>query len=134
MTSVLHVLDHSLPEQSGYASRSHSILEAQVDMGFDVRVLTGPKQTRNDLDQCRVGNVLYNRTHITGSKQRAGAAGQLQTILKTRRRIGELVEMDRPSVLHAHSPCLNGLAAMWLGIPLVYESEYQANSRADILR
>jgi PEP-CTERM/exosortase A-associated glycosyltransferase len=41
------------------------------------------------------------------------------------RRIREVVEQERPDLLHAHSPVLNALPALWvgrrLGIPVVYE-------------
>ena len=32
-----------------------------------------------------------------------------------------MIHEVRPDILHAHSPCLNGLAALGLGVPLVYE-------------
>jgi PEP-CTERM/exosortase A-associated glycosyltransferase len=41
------------------------------------------------------------------------------------RRIEEVVKIENPDLLHAHSPVLNALAALWvgrkLGIPVVYE-------------
>jgi hypothetical protein len=41
---VLHVLDHSLPVQSGYAFRSAAIIREQRRMGWETVQLTGPKQ------------------------------------------------------------------------------------------
>ncbi len=41
---VLHVLDHSLPLQSGYTFRTRAILKAQQGAGMEVRGLTGLRQ------------------------------------------------------------------------------------------
>ena len=41
---ILHVLDHSLPVQSGYAFRSDSILREQRALGWETFHLTSPKQ------------------------------------------------------------------------------------------
>ena len=38
MTRILHVLDHSLPLQSGYTFRTRAILAAQIALGLDVRL------------------------------------------------------------------------------------------------
>jgi PEP-CTERM/exosortase A-associated glycosyltransferase len=41
------------------------------------------------------------------------------------KRIEEVIKIEKPDVLHAHSPILNGIPALWagykLGIPVVYE-------------
>src|SRR5215470_7662026 len=42
--TVLHVLDHSLPIQSGYSYRSWSIVQFQRRFGLRPVVLTSPKQ------------------------------------------------------------------------------------------
>ena len=41
MTRVLHVLDHSLPLQSGYTFRTRAILKAQKAAGIEVQAITG---------------------------------------------------------------------------------------------
>ena len=41
MTRILHVLDHSLPLQSGYTFRTRAILKAQQAAGLEVRGITG---------------------------------------------------------------------------------------------
>jgi len=44
---------------------------------------------------------------------------------QTRQRLDEVIEAERPDILHAHSPMLNGLPALWArrrhGLPVVYE-------------
>ena len=44
---VLHLLDHSLPVQSGYAYRSDAILNALVAHGIETVQMTGPKHDAN---------------------------------------------------------------------------------------
>jgi PEP-CTERM/exosortase A-associated glycosyltransferase len=46
---------------------------------------------------------------------------QVEVIRSLRRRLREVIALERPDILHAHSPCLNALAARNLGLPLVYE-------------
>ena len=41
---ILHVLDHSLPLQSGYVFRSLGILGTQRDFGWETIHVTGPRQ------------------------------------------------------------------------------------------
>ena len=41
---ILHILDHSLPLQSGYTFRTRAIVKAQLAMGWEVACLTGRRQ------------------------------------------------------------------------------------------
>ena len=43
---VLHVLDHSIPLQSGYTFRTRAILEEQRALGWQTTQLTGPKHNQ----------------------------------------------------------------------------------------
>ena len=43
MVRILHVLDHSIPLQSGYTFRSRAILQEQRALGWETLQLTGPK-------------------------------------------------------------------------------------------
>src|SRR3546814_9609051 len=45
---ILHLLDHSLPLQSGYSFRTVGILAAQLKRGWDTVQMTTPKQYRFD--------------------------------------------------------------------------------------
>jgi len=51
----------------------------------------------------------------------AGPAGQLQVVRLLRRRLRTVIAAEQPDLLHVHSPCLNGLAALGSGVPLLYE-------------
>lgn len=120
-TRVLHVLDHSLPEQSGYASRSHAMLTALTEMGVHVEAITSPKHGASAADSELIDSVRYLRTGTGEATAVRGVAGQLRTVLATRHRARRYLTTDGADLVHAHSPCLNGLAAMALGRPLLYE-------------
>src|SRR5690606_10428748 len=114
---VLHILDHSLPIQSGYAFRSASILETMRTLGIEVLAITSPKHD-SGVETC-VNGIRYERAWRGPLGE--GIGGQLRSIMDTRRAVRRLIRSFRPDVIHAHSPCLNGLAALGLRIPVVYE-------------
>jgi len=51
--------------------------------------------------------------------------GEIRLMISLARRIREVIELEKPDILHAHSPILNAIPALWvggkLGIPVVYE-------------
>jgi PEP-CTERM/exosortase A-associated glycosyltransferase len=119
---ILHVLDHSLPEQSGYSFRSHAILLEQRNLGWEIVAVTSPKQGRTAARLEAVDGVDYHRTgEASGWLGRLPAFDQLEVIRQLRRRLKELIVATRPDLVQAHSPSLNALAALGLGPPLVYE-------------
>ncbi|MEZ5974032.1 MAG: glycosyltransferase, exosortase A system-associated [Planctomycetota bacterium] len=130
---ILHVLDHSLPLQSGYVYRTLGILGAQRAMGWRTFHLTSPKQGqygRPDADgQClqemEEGWHFFRTPQRYGSTGRLAGRGNLSSMLSTHKRLLEVIEEVQPDLVHAHSPMLNGLPAVWagrkLGVPVVYE-------------
>lgn len=119
--NVLHVLDHSLPQQSGYAFRSHAIVTELARAGVDVRPLTGPKHGASALAVEHVDGMDYERAEFAEGARVDGPLGQLNTIRIARRAIKRRMAPGGVDLVHAHSPCLNGLAALGTGVPLVYE-------------
>ncbi len=121
---VLHVFDHSLPLYSGYSLRSRAILDAQHARGWETIQLTGAKQQSGAAREEEVDGLVFQRTP-SGALGRVPVVSQWDVVRGLRRRIAELVEAHRPDLVHAHSPALNGLAALPVvrraGIPLVYE-------------
>jgi PEP-CTERM/exosortase A-associated glycosyltransferase len=122
-TRVLHVLDHSLPLGSGYSYRSRSIVAAQKRLGLEPIVLTSPKQG-TDRDGCDlVDGVRHYRTGRTGG--RLPFARELLLMRRLASRIIQVARTEKSEVIHAHSPSLNGLPALWagrrLGLPVIYE-------------
>jgi PEP-CTERM/exosortase A-associated glycosyltransferase len=125
---VLHILDHSLPLHSGYTFRSQNLFEAQRRMGFAPVVLTGPKHEQSWKGEWapveRINGYRYYRTGPVPSNG-PPMLPEIRLIRSLGRRIGRVIEEERPDILHAHSPFLNALAALEparrTGIPLVYE-------------
>jgi len=123
MTRVLHVLDHSLPMHSGYTFRTRAILRAQQSIGLEVRGITGQRHVEPGPAVEQIDGLTFHRT----PGKAIGPVG-----LREWREIDALADAVvalagewRPDILHAHSPALNGLAAIRagkrLGIPVVYE-------------
>lgn len=120
---ILHVLDHGLPLHSGYTFRTRAILTAQIARGWDVAAVTGPRQGKTEAAFERIDGIDFHRT--VPPRALPAPAGELAEIAAFARRIDAVVEHYRPDVLHAHSPVLGALAALWVarrrGLPLVYE-------------
>ena len=116
---VLHVLDHSVPLQSGYTFRTLSILREQRALGWETLQLTSPKQGAGAARSEEVDGWTFQRTP---SPKGASLLAQMRL---TARRIGEVVKAHRPDLIHAHSPVLNALPSLWIGkmnrLPVVYE-------------
>ena len=122
---ILHVLDHSLPLHSGYSFRSAAILREQQRLGWVTAQVTGPKQGDGGGEEESEGLVYQRSEHTLAGLSRVPLVNQLDVVWALRRRIAGLVTRFRPQVIHAHSPCLNGLAALAVArrrqIPFVYE-------------
>lgn len=116
---VLHLLDHSAPLHSGYAFRTLAILREQRRLGWTTLHLTSPKQGASTGGTEQVDGLTFNRTASDG---KLGLASQM---LATARRLDEVVTLEQPDLIHAHSPVLNALPALWVGrrrrLPVVYE-------------
>lgn len=123
---VMHLLTNSLPHtQSGYAQRSHSILMAQQDAGWETLAVTRlgypvlvGKLGANLEDL--VDGVRYRR--LLPARLATTPAGRLQQQAEETLRLA--LEF-RPSVIHTTTHYVNGLVARAvaesLGIPWVYE-------------
>ena len=119
---ILHVLDHSLPVQSGYSFRSAAIVREQRRLGWDTIHVTGPKHGRHAAPLEDHQGLLFHRTaELRGIAAGLPVVDQMAVVRSLRRRLKELVRSERPDIIQAHSPCLNGLAALGLGVPFVYE-------------
>jgi glycosyltransferase involved in cell wall biosynthesis len=123
---VLHLLTNSLPHTaSGYAQRSHSILKAQQEAGWDVLAVTRLAYP------VQVGKFLARATDIVdGVQYRRLLPPRLAPTMDARlqQQAEELLKVAlefKPSVLHTTTHFVNGLVvravAEALGIPWVYE-------------
>jgi PEP-CTERM/exosortase A-associated glycosyltransferase len=124
LMNILHVFDHSLPLHSGYTFRSGAILREQRQLGFTTHHLTGAKQGRYVSASESADGLLFHRSK-PGLLAKVPVLNQWDVVQGLKARLRELVNELRPDVIHAHSPCLNGLAAAAVarenGIPFVYE-------------
>jgi PEP-CTERM/exosortase A-associated glycosyltransferase len=123
---ILHVLDHSIPMQSGYTFRTRSILREQRRLGWETFHLTSPKHTAPSAPEEDVDGLRFYRTSPPpGILNRIPGVREFALMFALARRLGEVARLTRPDVLHAHSPVLNALPALWvgrrLGIPVIYE-------------
>lgn len=122
---ILHLFNHSLPVQDGYAYRSAAILREQAARGWDTVQVTSDRHPPGAGEE-HVGGLCFFRTAPRGGwLARQPVVEQLATIATLQARVEQVARVTRPDVLHAHSPCLVGLAALRvgrrLGIPVVYE-------------
>lgn len=116
---ILHVFDHGLPLHSGYSFRSLAILREQRRLGWETVQLTTPKQGPGVAREETVDGLEFHRTPS------APGAGLLAQMRLTAARIAEIAREEHPDLIHAHSPVLNALPALWartsLRVPVVYE-------------
>lgn len=121
---ILHVFDHSIPIQDGYSYRSRAIIRAQRDMGWDTVHVTSSKHYGAQAAEEEFDGLRFHRTE-PGIFSGFPLLGQFDVIRSLAPRIEALARKERVDLIHAHSPCLNGLAAVQagkrLGIPVVYE-------------
>src|SRR5437763_532866 len=100
---ILHIFDHSIPLQDGYAMRSLAILERQRGFGWRTAHLTGPRQGRVPAAHETVEGWDFHRTpEPTGAHARLPVLSQLAAMRATERRLADLVRRERPDLLHAH--------------------------------
>jgi PEP-CTERM/exosortase A-associated glycosyltransferase len=123
---ILHVLDHSLPLHSGYAFRTAAILREQRALGWQTLQLTTPRHGDAGAEVEEADGWQFHRTPLRrGPWSRIAPVAYLREMVATARRIDRLADDFRPDVLHAHSPVLNALPALWVarrrGLPVVYE-------------
>lgn len=120
---ILHVLDHSLPLHSGYTFRTRAILKAQIERGWQVAGVTGPRYHTGDAPFETLDGIDFHRT--PQMRRLPPLVGEGAEIAAFARRIDQVVERFRPDILHAHSPVIDPLAAMRAsrkhGVPLLYE-------------
>jgi PEP-CTERM/exosortase A-associated glycosyltransferase len=123
---ILHILDHSLPLQSGYVYRTLGIVNQQRALGWEPVLLTSGKHYAPGPARERIGEWEFLRTAMpTGVAARLPWFRELKIVSDLGRRLEDVIGEIRPDILHAHSPVLNALPAIRAGhrhsIPVVYE-------------
>lgn len=95
-------------------------------MGWEAFETTSPKQGPVAALQESVDGFDFFRTVPTRSFfSRIPGLGEIELMGQTAHRLRQVVDQVKPDVLHAHSPVLNAIPALWVGrrtgIPVVYE-------------
>lgn len=123
---VLHVLEYSRPNISGYSLRSDAIIRHQRQIGIETQQLTSQRyQDFTELEE-EVEGVVYQRTQASKSiLSKIPFVNYLHHINHLAKRIEQAVIADKPDVIQTHSPMFNALAAIKVGkkynIPVTYE-------------
>lgn len=123
---ILHILDHSIPLHSGYTFRTRAIIEQQRVLGWQTYHVTSAKHSVADQAIEEVdGLSFYRSQQLTGLLAKLPIINQWAVVQSLTSRLNEIIPQIQPDILHAHSPALNGLAAVKAGkkynIPVVYE-------------
>ena len=125
---ILHILDHSLPLHSGYTFRSQNIFQAQRNRGWQPVIVTSSKHEESwkgpAVSVEEIGGFCYYRTGAVPASA-LPFASEVRLMKALGRRIREVTQIEKPDLLHVHSPILNAIPALrvghQLGIPVVYE-------------
>jgi len=123
---VLHVLEYSRPNISGYSLRSDAIIRHQRQIGIETEQLTSQRyQDFTELTE-NVEGVVYQRTQASNSiLSKIPFVRYLHHINFLAKRIEQAVIANKPDLIQTHSPMFNALAAIKVGkkhnIPVTYE-------------
>jgi glycosyltransferase involved in cell wall biosynthesis len=127
---VLYLLESSLPHApSGYAYRSDELLRALGEIGLDPIAATrlGFPASRGILDSAAVESVdgvPHHRFNVPGLRHYTSLPLD-QQLQRNAEQVLKLVQRERPSLIIAASPHLNGVMALALraatGTPVVYD-------------
>jgi glycogen(starch) synthase len=120
---ILHVFDHSLPLQSGYVSRSLSIIRGQRSRGWETIHVTTPRHLVAKASIETIDGLTFYRSPKVGKFP--PVVRESMEMRATKRTLDDIVRTHKPDLLHAHSPVLNSLPALRVarkyGLPVVYE-------------
>ena len=126
---ILHILDDSVPNISGYSSRSRYIVKSQKKIGLEPYVLTSVRHGESQCDVEEIDNITYFRTNWSQSCLSKLRNIKLLNIVAEMfflyKRINSTIAAEGADIIHAHSPILCALPALVAArrrkIPFVYE-------------
>lgn len=123
---ILHVFDHSIPLHSGYTFRSFQILKEQRALGYDTVHVTSIKHLNPESSEEVVEDLkFYRTTEYNKLFMKLPVINQYEVVRSLKKRLRQILKIEKIDVIQAHSPMLNGLAAVAVGkefnIPVVYE-------------
>lgn len=121
---ILHVVDHVSPETSGYSVRTHNLLRGLRAADFTVVAVASSSRASVVLED-EIDGVRYIRLpyRLEGAPQTIGVLWR--RLVGFGRWLAAEAGGREVALLHAHSPVLNALPALWAArrrrIPLIYE-------------
>lgn len=123
---ILHILDHSIPLHSGYTFRTRAILEQQRKLGWKTFHVTSAKHKVGEKDVEEVDGLTFYRSEVPrGIRTKSPILNQWAIVKSLEKCLDRIIPQLEPDILHAHSPALNGLAALKAGkkyrLPVLYE-------------
>jgi len=123
---ILHVFDHSIPLQSGYTFRSRALLREQRNRGWETVHVTSGKQGPCATAVEAVDGLTFHRSAPPASAlAQLPVVNQFAIVNGLASRLREVIAQERPDIVHAHSPAINGVAALRAAraskVPVVYE-------------
>lgn len=123
---ILHVFDHSIPLHSGYTFRSYQILQEQRALGFDTIHVTSIKHLNPTSSEEIVEDLKFFRTtQYNKLFTKLPVVSQFEVVRSLKKRLRQILKIEKVDVIQAHSPMLNGMAAVAVGkefnIPVLYE-------------
>ena len=121
---ILHILDHYKPHFSGYVFRTSYILKYQKECGIEPVVVTSPKHGNVKESIEEIDSITVYRTAQNGFGD-IPFIREIRLMNTLQKKIEEVIKLEKPDIIHAHSPSLNGISALRagrkFGIPVVYE-------------
>jgi len=123
---ILHVFDHSIPLHSGYTFRSYQIIREQRALGFDTLHVTGIKHLNPQGEVDLVEGLEFFRTiKYNRLFSLLPVINQYEVVRSLKKRLRQILAVEKIDVIQAHSPMLNGMAAAAVAkefnIPFLYE-------------
>jgi len=101
-------------------------LKQQNLLGIETCHVTSPKHGNSEAKiEIVDGLKFYRSAPIAGVATHIPLFNQLANVGPMVKRLLEVIEIEKPDIIHAHSPALNGMAALKAGrkagLPVVYE-------------
>ena len=126
---VLHVLDHSIPLQSGYVFRTMAIVREQKKIGITPILMTTPRHTKSSQHGYQSFEQIDNWQIYRANKKnsflnRFPLFDEVSDMFATYKSIKQNIAAIMPDIIHVHSPILNFwpiFHALKDTYPIVYE-------------
>lgn len=124
---VLHVLQMSLPNTSGYSIRSKYIVKSQKNAGIHPIVITSPFQEKGDKQLDSFDGIEYYRSKSSAGSSKSKMINRMKYLymIPFYKDILKICKKEKPDIIHAHSSFFCGVPALWvakkLNIPIIYE-------------